>query len=64
MTKNMKLSEAKMFVIERMDKVREVIKKNRERKKSAKKKISNNTILEIDNISPLELLKLQVNLVS
>lgn len=60
----MKLSEAKMFVIERMDKVREVIKKNRERKKSAKKKISNNTILEIDNISPLELLKLQVNLVS
>lgn len=56
------LPEAKMFVIEGMDKVREVIKTNRERKKSAKKKISNNTILEIDNISPLELLKLQVNL--
>jgi hypothetical protein len=56
------LTEEKMFVIEGMDRVREVIQKNRERKKSNQKKISNNTILEIDNISPLELLKLQTNL--
>lgn len=60
--KKYEITEAKMFVIEGMDKVREIIKKNRERKINAKKKISNNTILEIDNISPLELLKLQVNL--
>ena len=56
------LTEEIMFVVEGMDKVREVIKKNRERKKTNQKKISNNTILEIDNISPLELLKLQINL--
>ncbi len=54
--------EEKMFVIEGIDKVREVIKKNRERKKTDQKKIANNAILEIDNISPLALLKLQVNL--
>lgn len=56
------LREEEMFVIEGMDKVREIIQKNRERKKTNQKKISNNTILEIDNISPLELLKLQTNL--
>jgi transposase len=56
------LAEEKMFIIEGMDKVREIIEKNRQRKKSKKKKISNNTIIEIDNISPLELLKLQTNL--
>lgn len=60
--KKYELTEEKMFVIEGMDKVREVIKKNRERKKANQKKTSNNTIIEIDNISPLELLKLQVNL--
>lgn len=51
-----------MFVVSGIDKVREIIGKNRERKKSNKRKISNNRILEIDNISPLELLKLQINL--
>lgn len=56
------LREEEMFVIEGMDRVRETIQKNRERKKTNQKKISNNTILEIDNISPLELLKLQTNL--
>ncbi|HZK26505.1 MAG TPA: IS1182 family transposase [Thermoclostridium sp.] len=56
------LREEEMFVIEGMDRVREIIQKNRERKKTNQKKISNNTILEIDNISPLELLKLQTNL--
>lgn len=56
------LPEKRMFVINGIDKVREIIKKNRERKLNNKKKISNNTILEIDNISPLELLRLQLNL--
>lgn len=50
-----------MFMIEGMDKVREVIKKNRSRKNN-KKKLSNNTLIEIDNMSPLEMLKLQGNL--
>ena len=53
----------RMFVIEGMEKVREVIEKNRKRKLTKHKKISNNRIIEIDNCSPLELLKLQKNLV-
>ena len=56
------LHEETMFVLSGIDKVREVIEKNRERKINNKKKISNNTILEIDNISPLKLLQLQANL--
>ena len=53
---------AQMFIIEGMDKVREVIRKNRERKLTKHKKLSNNSVIEIDNCSPLELLKLQVRL--
>lgn len=56
------LPEAKMFIIEGMDHVKDVIEKNRERKVAKKKKLSNNTLIEIDNCSPLELLKLQTNL--
>ena len=48
-----------MFVIEGMDKVREVIEKNRKRKLVKHKKLSNNRIIEIDNCSPLEIRKLQ-----
>ena len=51
-----------MFVIEGMDKVRDIIEKNRKRKLAKHKKLSNNTIIEIDNCSPLEILKLQKNL--
>ena len=51
-----------MFVIEGMDKVRSVIEKNRKRKLSKHKKLANNTVIEIDNCSPLEILKLQKNL--
>ena len=51
-----------MFIIEGIDKIKEVIEKNRKRKLLKKKKISNNRIIEIDNISPLKLLKLQKNL--
>ena len=51
-----------MFIIEGMDKVREVIRKNRERKLTKHKKLSNNSIIEIDSCSPLELLKMQMRL--
>ena len=51
-----------MFIIEGMDKVRSVIEENRKRKLTKHKKISNNTVIEIDNCSPLEILKLQQNL--
>lgn len=54
-----KLGEARMFIIEGMDKVREVIEKNRKRKLTKNKKLPNNTRIEIDSCSPLELLKLQ-----
>ena len=53
---------AQMFIIEGMDKVREVIEKNRKRKLTKHKKLPNNKIIEIDNCSPLDLLKLQKNL--
>ena len=56
------LGDVRMFIIEGMDKVRDVIAKNRKRKLTKHKKISNNTVIEIDNCSPLELLKLQKNL--
>jgi len=45
-----------------MDRVREIIKKNRERKLTKHKKLSNNSIIEIDHCSPIELLNLQVQL--
>ena len=56
------IPHAHMFVIEGMEKVRDVIEKNRTRKLTKHKKLSNNTIIEIDNCSPLEILKLQKNL--
>lgn len=56
------LGEARMFVIEGMEKIRKVIEENRKRKLTKHKKIPNNTIIEIDNCSPLEILKLQKNL--
>ena len=56
------LGNARMFIIEGMDKVRKVIEENRKRKLTKHKKISNNTVIEIDNCSPLEILKLQRNL--
>lgn len=51
-----------MFVIKGMEKVRYVIAENRKRNLTMHKKLSNNTIIEIDNCSPLELVKLQKNL--
>ncbi len=56
------LGNARMFIIEGMDQVRKVIEKNRSRKRSKRKKRSNNKIIEIDQCSPLDLLKLQKNL--
>ncbi len=49
------LGNAMMFIIEGMDKVRAVIEKNRERKLTKHKKLPNNTIIEIDNCSPLDI---------
>ena len=56
------LGNAMMFIIEGMDKVRAVIEKNRKRKLTKHKKLPNNTIIEIDNCSPLDILKLQKHL--
>lgn len=56
------LANKKMYVIEGIDKVNEIIKKNRENKRNNKKKVSNNTILEIDNCSPIDMLELQKNI--
>ena len=56
------LGNVQMFIIEGMKKVRDVIQKNRERKLTKHKKLSNNTVIEIDNCSPLELLEMQTNL--
>ena len=56
------LEPAQMFVIEGVDKVSEIIQKNRERRINHSKKIPNNRIIKINNCSPLELLKLQFNL--
>lgn len=58
------LGNAQMFIIEGMDKVRDVIEQNRKRKLTKHKKLSNNTVIEIDRCSPLEILKLQQNLLS
>lgn len=58
------LGNAQMFVIDGIDKVRDVIEKNRKRKITKHKKLSNNRIIEIDNCSPLEILKLQKNLMA
>ena len=57
------LGNMQMFIVEGMDKVRDIIEKNRQRKLTKHKKLSNNAIIEIDNCSPLEMLKLQTNLV-
>jgi len=57
------IGHAQMFVIEGVDKVREVIKKNRARKLTKHKKLANNTQIEINACSPMELLKLQEKLV-
>ena len=57
------LGQARMFVIEGMERVRKVMEENRRRKLTKHKKIPNNTTIEIDNCSPLEILKLQKNLV-
>ena len=59
-----RLGNAMMFIIEGMDKVRAVIEKNRKRKLTKHKKLPNNTIIEIDNCSPLDILKLQKNLMT
>ena len=58
------LGNAQMFVIDGIDKVRDIIEKNRKRKITKHKKLSNNRIIEINNCSPIEILKLQKNLMT
>jgi len=57
-----RVPKMQMFVVDGMDKVREVVEKNRQRKMTNHKKLSNNSIIEIDNCSPLDMLKLQQNI--
>ena len=47
------IPHAHMFVMEGMDKVRDVIEKNRKRKLTKHKKLPNHTIIEIDNCPPI-----------
>lgn len=56
------LGNEQMFIIEGIEKVRRVIEENRKRKLTKHKKLANNTVIEIDNCSPLEMAKLQKNL--
>ena len=56
------LGDARMFVIQGMEKVRKVIRENWNRKLTKHKKLPNHTIIEIDNCSPLEIRKRQKNL--
>ncbi len=51
-----------MFVVEGIDKVKDIIAKNRKRKSLNLEKLSNNSIIEIGNICPLKLIELQANL--
>lgn len=51
-----------MFVVDKIDKIKNTIGENRKRKSLNLKKLSNNSIIEIDNISPIELLNLQIKL--
>lgn len=55
---------ARMFIIEGVDKVRKIIAENRKRKLTKHKKLPNNSIIEIDSCSPLDILKLQKNLLA
>jgi len=58
------LGDARMFVVSGMDKVRKVIEENRKRKLTKHKKLPNNTVIEIDNCSPLEIVRIQKNLLA
>jgi len=58
------LGDAWMFVVSGMDKVRKVIEENRKRKLTKHKKLPNDTVIEIDNCSPLEIVRIQKNLLA
>lgn len=51
-----------MFIVEGEEKVRKTIEENKRRKRNTKKKLSNNKLLEIDHMSPLELLSTALQL--
>ncbi len=55
------IGNAQMFIIEGMDKVRDIIEKNRKRKLTKHKKVSNNTVIEIDSCYAHEAAKANYN---
>jgi len=56
------LVEEEIFIVEGTDKIRETIRKNNDRKRNHKKKISNNGIVKIDNICPIKMMGMYLNL--
>ena len=58
------LGNVQMFVIDRIDKVRDIIEKNGKRRITKHKKLSNNCMIEVNNCLPLEILELQKNLIT
>ena len=56
------VSKVEMLVISGMDKVNEVIQKNRQRKKNNQRKISNNSIIKIENMDIESLNGIKCNL--
>lgn len=60
--KKYELEKEGFLIIEGSDKVRDIIKKNKSRKKEGIKKLSNNHVLKIENIGPDTLMKLEETL--
>lgn len=53
------IQKESMFIIEGTDRVKQIINENKKRKKLNKKKIRNNHVLKIDNIGPLQVMRIQ-----
>lgn len=57
------LPKEEMFIVEGSEKVRERIQKNKIRKINQQKKISNNSLVKIDNMCPLKLMSMHKTLI-
>lgn len=57
-----KIQKETMFIVEGIERVKSIISKNKSRKSLNLEKISNNSIIKIDNIYPLKLIELKANL--
>jgi len=58
------LLREEMFVIEDTDRVEEIIRENKQRKRLNKKKLSNSTVLKINNIGPQTISRIKDTLMS